>query len=183
MSPVDIQPWDGTDEQLVQVADLYAAVFAEPPYLEDVAATRAEILERIPRYASTKPAFRLLLAWDGRALAGFVLGAGADDADWWRGRLRDAELDDAAHDWLERDYFSVAELAVAPAHRRNGLAGRLMRCALDGVPYDTAVLTCYAAASAARRFYENDGWRLIAEDLLIGTSPPLCILGTRLTQE
>ncbi len=168
--------WDGSTAELDAVAELYARVFAEPPYHEDPDESRRSISERIRRYADTKAAFRLILAWDGNDLAGFVLGMGISDGDWWRDRIAGLVADDVRRTSLRDECFCVAELAVAPAHRRSGVATALLTAVLDGVPYKTAVLGCQAAALPARRFYAREGWQEVATGLRIGDSPEQCVL-------
>ncbi|GAB3599157.1 GNAT family N-acetyltransferase [Microbacterium tumbae] len=181
MTGIRISSWDGADDQLAQAADLYAETFAEPPYGDDVAASRASVLERIRRYARTKPEFRLLLAWDGPELVGLVLGTGIAAGDWWRDRIAPLMSEDQRTQWLGEECFSVAELAVSPSHRRAGVARALMTAVVAALPYPTAVLGCHQDAVPARRLYASLGWEsIVAETRSDGTT--LHVLGKRMPE-
>lgn len=176
MTGIRITTWDGDDAQLACAASVYARTFADPPYNEDAEVGRASFTERVRRYAVSKPHLRLLLAWDGADAVGLALGAGIAAGDWWRDQvfpLLDADVRDR---WLGDDCFSVMELAVAPTHRRSGIASALMDALLLDLPYATAVLSRYADADAAGRLYASLGWREIAAGVRIGASPELCVL-------
>ena len=181
MTGIRLRAWDGSDAQLALIADLYADTFSEPPYREDPAESRASLIERVPRYAATKPHFRLIIAWDGATVAGFAFGTGIAAGDWWRDHIVDLLPPTARTTWLRDECFSVAELAIAPEHRRRGIAGRLMAELLAEAPYPTAVLGCYADAKPARQLYAALGWQELVTDVHIGKSPALCILGRMLS--
>lgn len=179
MTGIRILEWDGGDAELELVAGLYAQTFAEPPYEEDVAESRAGITERIRRSRSTKPHFRLLLAWDDSVLTGFVLGTGIGPGDWWRDHAAELLTAEQQRTWLQDECFCVVELAVASDHRRGGVAGALLDAVVVALPYDTAVLSCYSTALPARRFYASAGWQELAVEVRMASSPALCILGRR----
>ncbi|MFE6733665.1 GNAT family N-acetyltransferase [Microbacterium sp. NPDC057650] len=177
---VRIAAWEGDAEALRQAADLYGRVFAEPPYGDDIEQSRLSFVERVNRNSVLKPDFRLVLAVEGARVVGLVMGAGIADGDWWRDRIAGALEPGARGMWLGEECFSVEELAVEPEHRRSGLAGLLMAAVLTGLPHETAVLGCYAAAHGARRFYASQGWEEIARGLRIAEGPAIDILGSRL---
>nr|WP_198346667.1 GNAT family N-acetyltransferase [Microbacterium sp. MAH-37] len=177
---IRIAAWDRTPDQLRRAADLYGRVFAEPPYGEDVEQSRHSFTERVNRNSLNKPEFRLILALDGADVVGLVLGSGIAEGDWWRDRIAGAMGTVAGDAWLGTECFSVDELAIAPEHRRTGIAGALMGAVLEGLPYESAVLGCYTAALSARRFYESQGWQEIAADLRIANGASLGVLGIRL---
>lgn len=180
MSSIRISSWSGSESELAQVAELYASAFAEQPYGEDPATNRASFPARVHRNATERPEFRLLMARVDARLAGFVLGTGVGAGDWWRDRLSTALPLDVQARWLRDECFSVAELAVDPAHRRSGVAQELMNAVTEDLPYATAILSCYADATAARALYTALGWTTIATDLRIGDSPSLWLFGRRL---
>lgn len=176
MTGVRISTWDSSDEQLDRAADLYARTFAEAPYDEDAEASRASFTERIRRYAASRPHFRMLLASEGADAAGLALGTGIAAGDWWRDRVAPL-LDEGTRDrWLGVSCYSVMELAVDRKHRRSGVASALMDALLADLPYSTAVLSRYADADSAGRFYAAQGWHEIATGIRIGDSPALCVL-------
>lgn len=174
-----LREWDGGDADLSRAADLYAEVFSEPPYGDDPATSRESFIERATRYARTKPAFRLLLAEDDDLMVGLVLGIGTDHGDWWRDRVAEAVDAETRRSWLAAECFFVDELAVSQPYRRQGVAARLMEQVLAALPYDTALLTCYAEADATRRFYAAQGWSEIVCGFRVGSSPELCLLARR----
>ncbi|MDQ0645445.1 GNAT family N-acetyltransferase [Microbacterium murale] len=174
---IRISTWKGDEEHLARAADLYAAVFAEPPYGDDPEASRVSLVERVRRRATAKPDFRLLLAWHGPHVVGLILGSGVAEGDWWRDRIVEEIPEAARIEWLRDTCFAVEELAIAPAYRRFGVAAALMDEVLQELPYPTAVLSCYAEAASARQFYRARGWEEFACDVRIGNSPALCVLG------
>ncbi|WP_460795367.1 N-acetyltransferase [Microbacterium sp. GXF0217] len=176
MTPLAISPWDGGDAQLASAAELYARTFAEEPYAEDAGASRASFLERIARYADSKPDFRLMLARDDAGVRGLALGTGIVDGDWWRDRIVPLLDEETRARWLRESCFCVQELAVDRAFRRSSVASSLLNALLDDLPYATAVLSRYEAAHAAGEFYAARGWHEIASGIRFGDSPALCVL-------
>ncbi|WP_407358237.1 GNAT family N-acetyltransferase [Microbacterium sp. LTA6] len=180
MSKIRITAWDATDTQLERSAELYASVFAEPPYGEDPETSRSSFIERVQRYALSHADFRFLIATHGDDVIGLVLGTGAAEGDWWRDRLTEVLSHEQQEEWLGEACFSIAELAVSPDFRREGAAEQLMDAVLENLPYETAILGCYAEALPARRLYARLGWDTIESGVHIGASPALEILGRRL---
>ena len=176
MTSPRITSWDGDEAQLDASADLYARAFAEAPYEEDASASRASFVERIRRYAASKPRFRLLLALDGTDVIGLALGTGIAAGDWWRDRVVPLLEEDVRLRWFGESCFCVQELAVDGAARRSGVASLLLDALLADLPYATAVLSRYTDAHAAGLFYAAQGWREIATGIRIGDSPALCVL-------
>lgn len=181
MSDFDIRHWDGSDTELDVVAGLYAAAFAEPPYGEDPARARPQIIERIRRYEAEKPDFRLLVAVIDERIAGFVLGTGIGPDDWWWGRLDATLSEEARTEWLRARQFSVSELAIDSAHRRSGAARALMRAILHDLPYDSALLGCYQDAEPAKRLYASLGWSVIDPAAQVTPNRPVQVMGLRVT--
>lgn len=177
---MQIRPWNGDAAELAAAADLYATVFAEPPYDENPQQSRATFLDRVERYRSSAPDFRLVLAWDGDEIVGLALGNGIAAGDWWRDRIVPQLPETAVVEWFGAECFSVIELATAPARRRGGVGAKMLAVLLDGLPYSTAVLSAYTDAEPARRFYRANGWTEIATGVRIGESPELCVYGLRL---
>ena len=176
MTFVRITTWERDATQLEAAAGLYARTFAEAPYREDAEASRASFVERITRYAASKPHFRLLLALDGTDVIGVALGTGIAAGDWWRDRVAPLLTEQARERWLRESCFCVQELAVDTTARRSGVASLLLDALLADLPYSTAVLSRYADADSAGRFYAAQGWHEIATGIRIGDSPALCVL-------
>ncbi|WP_309104444.1 GNAT family N-acetyltransferase [Microbacterium sp.] len=176
-----ITSWDGTDDQLTQAAELYADVFAEPPYDEERATSLAGFPSRVKRYAAEKPEFRLLLASEGDRVVGLALGTGIGPGDWWWDRASEELAPAARQAWLDAECFCVAELAVAASHRRRGMAEDLMDAVLRDLPYATALLGCYQDASAAQRLYTGLGWTVVDPAVQFTEERAVQVMGRRLT--
>lgn len=175
-----IRAWAGDAAELAAAADLYATVFAEPPYDENPQQSRTTFLDRVERYRSSAPDFRLVLAWHDDEIVGLALGNGIAAGDWWRDRIVPQLPKATAAEWFGDECFSVIELATAPARRRGGVGAKILAVLLDGLPYSTAVLSAYSDAEPARRFYRANGWTELATGVRIGESPELCVYGLRL---
>lgn len=154
--------------------------FTEPPYDEDPEASRASFFDRVARYSSAKPDFRLMLAWNQTEVLGLALGAGTPSGDWWRENIIAQLTPDDAEEWFDEKTFAVVELATSASHRRSGIASALLSSLLEDIPYSTAVLSAYSEADDAQRFYRGQGWTLIAAGVHIGESPELCVFGMHL---
>lgn len=176
----DIRRWSGSSTALLGAADLYAEVFAEPPYHEAHEHSRATFIDRVERYRATKPHFRLQLAWRENDVVGLALGTGITAGDWWRDRIVPQLSAAIIDEWFGEETFAVVELATSPAHRRTGIAAALLADLVDGLPYPAAVLSAYSGAATARRFYRANGWQEVATGLRLGDSPELCLFGRRL---
>ncbi|MFI5672745.1 GNAT family N-acetyltransferase [Streptomyces sp. NPDC051704] len=144
--------------ELDDLAPVYEAVFAEPPYNEgprDV----AEFLERYQREHKT-PGFRLVLARDGGELAGFAYGLPLPSTTaWWSGFLNT----DLPEEFTREDghrTFVVMELAVLASRRGQGIGRALHTALLDGVTAERVTLTVRPEASAAA-WYEHLGYQLV----------------------
>lgn len=115
--------------QLGLVRDVYASVYAEPPYLEgpdDV----ADFVEGWPRRCAM-PGFRLVLAFDHGSVVGMAFGHQLPTGTgWWSGLQVDV-LGDVVDEWPGRT-FAVIELAVLGSHRRAGLGRKLHDALLAG---------------------------------------------------
>ncbi|MGO2931402.1 hypothetical protein [Microbacterium sp.] len=175
----DVRTWSGEARELQMAADVYAEVFAEPPYCEDPEDSRATFIDRVDRYRAAKPHFRLRLTWRDQRVIGLALGTAVSSGDWWRDRVVAQLPDDTADEWFGDETFAVVELATSLAHRRSGVAGALLSSLLEGLPYPTAVLSAYGEAESAQRFYRANGWQELATGLRLGESPDLCLFGMR----
>lgn len=176
-----IRAWDGDQDSLDKAAELYAIAFSEAPYNEHLQASRTSFRARVAKNTHTKPHFRLMLAWQQNALVGLAFGCGISAGDWWRDQVVPQLPDELSVTWFGDDAFAVEELAVAPAHRRGGVAASLLQNLLQDVPYSTAVLGAYADAVPARGFYRRHGWTEFASGIQVGRIE-LCLFGLQLSR-
>ncbi|WP_327267211.1 GNAT family N-acetyltransferase (plasmid) [Streptomyces sp. NBC_01232] len=149
---------DTAGRELDDLAPVYEAVFAEPPYNEgprDV----AEFLERYQREHKT-PGFRLVLARDGGELTGFAYGLPlASTTGWWSGFL-DTDLPKEFTREDGQRTFVVMELAVLASWRGRGVGRALHTALLDGVTAERVTLTVRPEAPAAT-WYEHLDYQLV----------------------
>ncbi|MFI1067069.1 GNAT family N-acetyltransferase [Streptomyces spororaveus] len=144
--------------ELDNLAPVYEAVFAEPPY-DEGARDVAEFLERYQRERKT-PGFRLVLAREDGELAGFAYGLPlASTTGWWSGFL-DTDLPEEFTREDGHRTFVVMELAVLADRRGRGIARALHTALLDGVTAERATLTVRPEAPAAA-WYERLGYELV----------------------
>ncbi|WP_433174553.1 N-acetyltransferase family protein [Actinoallomurus sp. CA-150999] len=157
MSDVVVRTHDGSapDALIGQIVDLYAAVFAEPPYgegPEDVEGFRELLAVELPQ-----PGFRLVTAAVDAELVGFAYGYSLRAATrWWEGIAPPPPPEFTA----ERDgrTFAIKELAVASSYRRRGI-GRCLHGALLGRrTEERATLTVRPDATPALAAYESWNW-------------------------
>jgi ribosomal protein S18 acetylase RimI-like enzyme len=139
----------------VQIVDLYAEVFAEPPYNEgaDDVDAFAELLDiEIPQ-----PAFRLVTGHIGEELIGFGYGyALRAQTRWWEGITPTPAPEFTA----ERDgrTFAIKELAVRARWRRRSAGRRLHDALIANRTEERATLACRPDATAAVAAYTSWGW-------------------------
>ncbi|MEU3317113.1 GNAT family N-acetyltransferase [Streptomyces sp. NPDC006662] len=144
---------------LDDLAPIYEAVFAEPPYLEgprDV----ADFLQRY-QHEHAVPGFRLVVARDddGQA-AGFAYGLPlSSTTGWWTGLLDAAPPPDFTREDGRRT-FVVMELAVLAEHRGLGTGRALHTALLDGVTAERVTLTVRPDGPAAT-WYQHLGYTLV----------------------
>ncbi|MEV4503799.1 GNAT family N-acetyltransferase [Streptomyces klenkii] len=150
----------GAARQLDVFLALYEEVYAEPPYCEGPREV-AEFIERFLRQTG-RPAFRLVLAYDGTAVVGFTFGYLLPaDTLWWNGLLE--PMPEAFTKETGERTFVVIELAVGKPWRRLGIAAGLHARLLDGVRAERATLTMRPEpeAAAARCAYAAWGYRKV----------------------
>ncbi|MEG3633862.1 GNAT family N-acetyltransferase [Micromonospora palythoicola] len=163
-----------TSASVEALADLYAVVYAEPPYEEgpnEVAGFRDGLPEQAEREG-----FTLHTAHQGDVLTGAAYGWTMPAGAWWRNADRNPPTDLHAADKL-----AVMEWIVHPRFRRRGVGAELMRRLLDGRPEPVATLAANPE-SAARGMYERAGWMQVAKSTLPwGT--PMDVLVLRLSAD
>jgi hypothetical protein len=133
------------------LVELYAAVYAEPPYREgpdDVAAFAAQLPEEVRR-----PGFRLIAAEAGDRLVGVAYGWPMPAGEWFGGIVEEPPAEMRAS-----VKFAVMEWQVLSAYRNGGVGRALISALLAGRPEPVAILAADPRA-AARAIYDRAGWR------------------------
>lgn len=136
-----------------ELAELYAAVFSEPPYNEG-----AEHVGRFKRWfrrETNQPGFRLVRAFSNDLLVGMAHGFTMPAGEWWDDAVAvvDTEIVDV-------NKFAVMEWAVASAYRRRGIGTQLMTELLRDRPEPRATL-CANPQAPAHDLYLAAGWEVI----------------------
>jgi GNAT superfamily N-acetyltransferase len=166
-------PSDRVGVYLDKLVELYAVVYAEPPYEEgpeQVAGFRAKLPEEAAR-----PGFAAATAVDGVDLLGAAYGWTMPAGVWWS---RADEPGPA--EVVNVDKFAVMEWIVHPRQRRRGVGAALMRSLLAGRPERWATLAS-DPRSTARGIYERTGWRQVGTSTL-PWGPPMDVLVLPLDQ-
>ncbi|MFC9971481.1 GNAT family N-acetyltransferase [Spirillospora sp. NPDC127200] len=145
-------------DMLGQLADLYVPAYAEPPYKPHPMFSREAFLERTTRQTH-RDGFTLITAHAAaQQLAGFAFGFTLAPGRWWR----DVSGSTPPADIVNASKFAVVELVIAPPHRDQGLARRILNALLDGRPEQHAVLLAQPD-TPARVIYAHWGWTEIAK--------------------
>jgi GNAT superfamily N-acetyltransferase len=155
-----INTFDGNTglAQVGVVRDLYAEVYAEPPYCEGPADV-ADFVDGWPRRCA-QPGFRLVVASSDSDPIGFAFGHELPEGTGWWSGLLDAAPPDVVAEWPGRT-FAVIELAVRAGRRRQGVARGLHEALLCGLTVERATLLCRPEAEAAESAYAAWGYRRI----------------------
>ena len=149
------------------LTDLYAVVYAEPPYQEGP--------EQVARFADGLPGearrtgFTAVTATVGDEFVGAVYGWTMPAGTWWSRTDGPPPEDVKAVDKL-----AVVEWMVRPDHRGLGLGAGLMQRLLDGRLEAWATLAS-DPRSAARAIYERAGWQQVGTSTL-PWGPPMHLL-------
>lgn len=137
------------------IVELYAAVFAEPPYHED--AEDVEGFRELLEVEIPQPGFRLVTAEIGTTLVGFGYGYTLRASTrWWEG-IAPPLPPALTAEWDGRT-FAIKEIAVAAPHRRKGIARLLHDSLLDHRHEERATLTVRPEAYPAIAAYASWGW-------------------------
>ncbi|MGX6606171.1 N-acetyltransferase family protein [Micromonosporaceae bacterium Da 78-11] len=153
------------------LVDLYAAVYAEPPYEEgpeQVERFRNSLLQEMDR-----PGFELITAEDPTQLVGAAYGWTMGPGTWWS--RSDQE---PPSDVREADKLAVMEWVVRSDRRGKGIGAELIHRLLAERPERYATLAS-DPRSAARGMYERAGWRQAARTML-SWGPAMDLLFIRL---
>ncbi|GAA5103347.1 GNAT family N-acetyltransferase [Nocardia iowensis] len=133
------------------LVDLYADVFAEPPYCEgpeQVARFRVLLIDEMDR-----PGFAVVRAVDHGTLVGMAYGFTIPAEQWWHDA---ATSPPPAAIGVAK--FAIMELAVRQSHRGQGLGRELLGDLLRGRTEPIAFLGVDPAAPAYA-IYRKWGWR------------------------
>ncbi|MGS2615122.1 GNAT family N-acetyltransferase [Micromonospora sp. LZ34] len=149
------------------LVDLYAVVYAEPPY-EEGPEQVARFAEGLPGEAA-RPGFTLVSAQDGDTLIGAAYGWTMPAGTWWSR----AEQDPPA-EVLGADKVAVMEWLVHPQRRSEGVGAELMRRLLASRAEWWATLAS-DPRSAARQMYARAGWQQVGRSAL-PWGPPMDLL-------
>lgn len=158
---------------LPALADLYAVVYAEPPYHEGP--DQVERFREALAKDSIRPGFSLILANEADHLVGAAYGWTMPAGSWWSGADNDAPKE-----ILDSDKLAIMEWIVHPNWRTHGIGAHLLDQLLDRREERWATLAS-DPRSIARSIYRRSGWRAVAEtklswgprmDILVLEIPP-----------
>ncbi len=139
-----------------ELQDLYAQVYAEPPYCEG----ESDVSQFAVRLAAQlqEPSFLLIAAWDHDVLSGYLYGfAISPQSPMWNSVFLSPDPGQHPHDWPYPVAF-VSELLVHAGYRRRGLARALHDRFVAARSEPKAVLLAHPDATAAQAAYRQWGW-------------------------
>jgi GNAT superfamily N-acetyltransferase len=149
----DVQRYDGAGG--IWLADrvwpCYDEVFGD---FDDFSTWRDDMFAR----HACRSGYRLIVATEGTAIAGFSWGYVGERGQYWADLVREALPDSVADEWVG-GHFEFVELGVTPKYRRHGLGRRLHDTLLDGVSHQSLLSTTDDLADAAVQLYLSSGWR------------------------
>lgn len=145
--------------QLDELVDLYANVYAEPPY--EWGQEHAELFAQRFHGQRQQDGFTLIEARDGDQLVGVGFGVTLlPTTPWWRNLT--TPLDEAVTQEYPNRTFALVELLVRASWRRQHIAEAIHGRLLDNRVEERATLTVLPAAEAAQAAYRKWGWQLVA---------------------
>jgi GNAT superfamily N-acetyltransferase len=148
-----------------RIVGIYAAAFAEPPYLRGEGEAR-QFGDTLGRHAQRRD-FRSFVALDradGRLL-GFVYGYTSEAGQWWHDIVAGAMTREQVGRWLT-DAYEFVELAVLPEEQKHGFGGRLHDAVLEGLPHRVSVLSTLQTETDALHLYYKRGWVDLVQNLV-----------------
>lgn len=149
------------------LVDLYAVVYAEPPYVEGPEQV-TRFAEGLPQEA-TRPGFTMVAAEDDGTLVGVAYGWTMPAGRWWSRADQDPPAD-----VLHADKIGVMEWIVHPCRRGEGIGAELMRRLLADRPERWATLAS-DPRSHARQVYARNGWQQVGQSQM-PWGPPMDLL-------
>jgi ribosomal protein S18 acetylase RimI-like enzyme len=143
---------------LDQFVAVYRAAFAGAPYNREEPEV-AEFARALPLH-TRREGFRSVAAFGGDEceVIGFAYGYRTQPGQWWHDNVCRALGDRTARVWLA-EAFQVTEVAVLPAHQRQGVGSSLLDVLLHDLIYPRAVLSTLDAETAGRAMYRAQGWQ------------------------
>lgn len=153
----------GTDTSLKQrstVHDLYAEIYAEPPYNEGSA--EAEDFASGWHRTIDQRNFRLVIARRTDKPIGFAFGVQLRTrTKWWKGALTSLPEDITAE--YPGRTFAIIELAVRRPYRRQGLGRTLHTHLIAGLSEERITLLVRPEAPAAQHAYLSWGYQTVGQ--------------------
>ena len=148
----DVRCYGATDGAALaaRIWPCYDEVFGD---FGDFEAWRADMFAR----HAARNGYRLVVAADGVAVAGFSWGYIGERGQYWADLVA-GELPGVAEEWVG-GHFEFVTLGVAPRYRRHGLGRRLHDTLLDGVGQKVLLSTANDPADPAVWLYLSSGWR------------------------
>ena len=159
---INFQFVDGeqANQHLDELAELYAEVYAEPPY--EWGDDHVSLFRKWFDVQCRQQGFTLVEARQGDELVGIGFGVTLlGNTPWWQNLVTplDAEV---THEWPQRT-FALVELLVRSPWRRQHIAESIHNLVLKDRPEERTTLTVLPAASAAQAAYARWGWQKVAQ--------------------
>jgi ribosomal protein S18 acetylase RimI-like enzyme len=144
---------------------LHAEVYGAPPYRQPV---DADEFARRFRVQCRQPGFVLAEARSGGYLVGYAAGMPLRSATSWWQALTTPLPDEVVTEYPGRT-FSLIDLLVRAAWRRQGIGRTLHDLLLRGRREERATLVVWPEATAAQRAFQSWGWHKVARTRDPGT--------------
>ncbi|MEV0611162.1 GNAT family N-acetyltransferase [Polymorphospora rubra] len=139
-------------EMFEDLAKVYQAVYAEPPYKSGPLFAANAFQARTSSQAM-RPGFKIVAAWSpDQDLVGFSFGLTFPEGRWWSG-----ETTPPPSEILAVPKFAVIELVLLKEWRGNGIGHELLDQLLSGRQESIATL-CALPHAPVRKLYERWGW-------------------------
>jgi GNAT superfamily N-acetyltransferase len=144
-------PAETVTSRINELAELYAEVYAEPPYDSGPLWSPSAFIDRTRRQAD-RDGFTFLAALVGHQAVGFSFGLPFQEGAWWSGDATEPPTHLRA-----ASKFAVIELIVRKEWRGVGIGHQLLDRLLASRGEQYAILTAMPNADA-RSMYERWGW-------------------------
>jgi ribosomal protein S18 acetylase RimI-like enzyme len=121
-----------------------------------------------------RPGFSLVVGREDGDIVGLAWGYVGDRGQYWSDWVSSGVPASVAREWIG-GHFEVAELLVAPDHRRHGVGRSLLGALLERTTASRALLTVRDSALAAHALYASSGWIAIGR-----LEPDVTVMGLHL---